>query len=300
VKRWLLRPGIDVRDVKANGLVGRLYEPADAHKHPAVLVLSGSDGGMDDMEAALLASHGYTTLALAYFGVPGLPRELVDVPLEYLKRAVDWLKSQDSVDATRLGVTGASKGAEAALLLAATFPDFKAVVARAPSHVVWEGIGSKQSASWSLGGRPLDFVPFRGLPAKPVDGNGPIRLVDAYRSSLKDKDRVAKAIIPVEKIRGGVLLISGRDDQLWPSAEMGAEVMARLKEQQFAFPYAHLCYDGAGHAIPTRCIPAAATVTGGRWAVGGNALANARAQADARPKVLRFLRDNLGLDPRSE
>jgi dienelactone hydrolase len=294
VARWILHPGAKVREVNVNGLIGRLYAPAKPGKNPGVLVLSGSDGGLDEMEAALLCSHGYTTFALAYFGAPSLPRELVEIPLEYFRRGIDWFKIQDSVDGNRLAVTGGSKGAEAALLVAATFPEFKAVVARAPSHVVWEGIGTKKSASWSLDGQPLNFVPFRQVPAKSAQGSIRTRLVDSYRSSLDDKASVAKALIPVEKIRGGVLLISGRDDQLWPSALMGDAVIARLKESHFPYPYLHLCYDGAGHSIPMMCIPAAVTVSGGRFAVGGNAVANAKAQEDARPKLLRFLRANLG------
>jgi dienelactone hydrolase len=294
VKRWISHPGVRVRDVKANGLVGRLYEPAVPGRHPGVIVLSGSEGGMDEMEAALLCSHGYTALALAYFGAPGLPRELIEIPLEYFRGGIDWLKAQGTVDGSRLGITGGSKGAEAALLVAATFPEFKAVVARAPSHVVWEGIGRKKSTSWSLHGRPLDFVPLRGFPRKSAQGSGPMRLVDLYRSGLDDRASVAKAVIPVETIRGGVLLISGQDDQLWPSPLMAEAVVARLREHHFAYPYLHLCYEGAGHSIPMMCIPAAATVTGGRWAVGGNAVGNAKAQQDARPKVLRFLRNNLG------
>jgi dienelactone hydrolase len=293
VKRWIMRPGVRVRDVKASGIIGRLYEPDRPGRHAAVLVLSGSDGGMDHMEAALLASHGYTALALAYFAAPGLPRELVEIPLEYFRNAIDWLKAQNSVDGTRLGITGASKGAEAALLVAATFPEFKAVVARAPSHVIWEGIGKKKSGSWSLGGRSLAFAPLREFPQKTLNGNGPRRLVDSYQSSLDDREAVAKAVIPVERIRGGVLLISGREDQMWPSAMMAEAVMTRLKQHHFAYPYFHLCYEGAGHNIPMMCIPATTTVTGGRWAVGGDARANAKAQQDARPKMLRFLTDAL-------
>jgi dienelactone hydrolase len=294
VKRWILEPGVRVRDIKFNGLVGRLFEPAEPGRHPGVVVLSGSEGGMDEMEAALLSSHGYTAFALAYFGTPGLPRELVEIPLEYFRGGIDWLKAQASVDGSRLGIIGGSKGAEAALVVAATFPEFKVVVARAPSHVVWEGIGKKKSSSWSLSGRPLDFVPFRGLPQKKMDGSGAVRLVDLYRSALDDKASVANAFIPVERICGGVLLISGQDDQLWPSALMGEAVIARLKEHHFGYPYLHLCYEGAGHSIPMMCIPALATITGGRFAVGGSAAPNARAQEDASPKMMRFLRDNLG------
>ena len=58
------------------GIYGNLYLPKrTAGRRPAVLVFSGSDGGLTtSMAAALLAAHGYPSLALAYFKVPGLPR----------------------------------------------------------------------------------------------------------------------------------------------------------------------------------------------------------------------------------
>jgi fermentation-respiration switch protein FrsA (DUF1100 family) len=158
-RRWLARPGVKMREVSASGLRGHLYEPPEPGRHPAIVVLGGSEGGQDDNEAALLSSHGYTTLALAYFGAEGLPDHLADVPLEYFRKAVDWLTAQASVDPSRLGVFGGSKGGELALLLAARFPEFKAIVARSPSHVVWEGIGRK-SSSWSYDNAPIPFVPF--------------------------------------------------------------------------------------------------------------------------------------------
>jgi acetyl esterase/lipase len=68
--------------------------------------------------AGLLAAHGYPTLSLAYFGEPGLPRELVNVPLEYFARAVRVLRRQPGVDPDHIAVMGDSRGGEAALLVA--------------------------------------------------------------------------------------------------------------------------------------------------------------------------------------
>ncbi|MEW6212266.1 MAG: acyl-CoA thioesterase/BAAT N-terminal domain-containing protein, partial [Acidobacteriota bacterium] len=133
---------VKAREVRDNGLIGRFYEPAGGGAHPAVLVLGGSEGGLQGSEpgAALLAAHGYAALALAYFGMEGLPKTLELIPLEYLKKGTDWLAAQPSVDRARLAVMGGSKGGELALLLAATFPELKAVVAYVPSGLVWQGI----------------------------------------------------------------------------------------------------------------------------------------------------------------
>lgn len=292
--RWLARPGVKISDVREQGLVGKLFEPAASGKHPAMLVLSGSEGGIPETEAALLASRGFTSLALAYFGVAPLPQQLINIPLDYLKQGIDWLKQRDSVDGARLGVIGGSKGGELALLLGATFPEIRAVVAKVPSHVVWAGIPRgpmAMSSSWKHRGEPLPFLPFsfNVNVFRKMGGPDPVALLDLYAPALKNEHAVAKAVIPVEKINGPILLISGTDDQMWPSTEMADKVAARLKQHSFAHAVEHLKYAGAGHGIVSVYMPMAATLSGGKFLMGGSAEANARAQADSRAKTLAFL-----------
>ena len=55
-----------------------------------------------------------------------------------------------------------------------------------------------------------------------------------------------RATIPVEKIQGPVLLVSGSDDQVWPSSALADIAMRRLEAHDFAFPFKHLRYEGAG------------------------------------------------------
>jgi hypothetical protein len=74
---------------------------------------------------------------------------------------------------------------------------------------------------------------------------------------------------------------------------MAEKVMERLKRHGFPYPFEHLCYNGAGHAIPSACIPTILSVRGGQLALGGTPEANAGAQRDSRPRVLRFLREHL-------
>src|SRR4029450_9175270 len=91
----------------------------------------------------------------------GLPTDLSQIPLEYFNQAIQWLQVHPAVDGDRLGVFGSSRGGEAALVIGASFPAIKAVVANVPSHVVWQGANadlSKKTASWTLGGVGLPFV----------------------------------------------------------------------------------------------------------------------------------------------
>jgi len=96
----------DVIKVSDDGLVAALYlPPTDAGVTvPALIVISGSDGGIAGaaMYGEPLAANGYAVLALAYFAMTGLPRDLVEIPLEYFKLAIDWLQSHPSIDPDRV------------------------------------------------------------------------------------------------------------------------------------------------------------------------------------------------------
>ena len=168
----LLGPGVAVREVREAGVVGVFAQgPADRPR-PAIILLGGSEGGLFTARsiAPLLASRGCAVLGLGYFrggesDLAPLPLSLEQVPLETLELGRRWLRAQPGVVANRLAIVGISKGAELALVAAASCPWVDAVAAFAPSHVVWEGIparrkGRASGSSWTLAGRPLPYVPW--------------------------------------------------------------------------------------------------------------------------------------------
>jgi hypothetical protein len=295
--------------VEREDLVGTLFYPTTPVPHPVVIVLGGFGGGVREGGAEALASEGFAALAFAYLGVDPLPRELVEIPLEYFAEAIDWLKAQPAVDAERIAVMGNSKGGELALLLGATYPeDVKAVVGYAPSAIVWQGTPSDRwtyrlypRSSWSLGGEPLRFVRF----ASPLPSDTPQMMEYFlgeptaighifYERAFKDRIDVAAASIAVEKINGLVLVISGTDDQMWPSTRFCEMVIERLEANDHPFPYEHLRYEGAGHMI---LMPGSEPGTHqmDRLKVGGSKEANEFANEDSWQKVLDFLKDALNV-----
>jgi hypothetical protein len=139
ITRRAIAENVRIVPVRERGLVATAFYPPGAGPHPAIIVLPGSQGGLPGPGGPPggLASRGYVVLGLAYFNAAGLPPLLQNVPLEYFASAVEWLKSQPSVDPTRVGLLGTSRGGELALLLGATYPSaFCAVVANVPSNVV--------------------------------------------------------------------------------------------------------------------------------------------------------------------
>ena len=291
------------RPVREAGIVATLFTPKAAGPHPAVIWLGGSDGGLAEGFAALLASHGFAALSLAYFGIDPLPPQLVEIPLESLKAGIDWLKTQPEVDGQRIGLMGVSKGAELALLLAATYgDDIRAVVAHKPSSVVWLGLPANPAdsfrgpkSSWTKDGRPLPFVSgaFTFELIKAAIGR-PAAMVSSYEKGLQNAEAVAAAAIPVERIRGPVLLVAGAADLLWPSAQMAGEVMKRLDANGFPYRHESLVYKDAGHGLGLPYTPTT-LINSGTLLLGGTPEATAAANADAWPKMIAFLEEALGL-----
>lgn len=282
--------------VRENGLVGSLFKPGSPGPHPGIIVLGGGSGGITSAsyDAKMLASHGYASLALAYFAYEDLPPWLKEIPLEYFGDAIQWMENQPEVRSNKIGVLGRSRGGELALLLGATFPKLKAVVAYVPSHVVWGG--GRNKSSWTINGKPLDFVPLKHIVK--LYEHPPIRLTPMFLRSLQNTSAVEKAVIPVERINGPVLLISGEDDQSWPSTLMSEMVMKRLSRFKHPFPYHHLSYRGAGHIIinpyyPTTILHGIHPITKVDYAYGGNPQDNAFACKDSWAKVLQFLKKSL-------
>ncbi|HXZ11005.1 MAG TPA: acyl-CoA thioester hydrolase/BAAT C-terminal domain-containing protein [Candidatus Sulfotelmatobacter sp.] len=310
LNRIYLAPEIQTRDLKVNGHAGKLFLPPGPGPHPAVVVLKGTGGGYDLDKAAALSRHGIATLALAYLGIPPLPNWLHRIPLEYFEAALEWLGAQPEIDAQRIGVLGVSRGAELALLLAAAYPQIRAVVAYAPSSVAWAAGGRDKSTgeiipSWTHNNRPIPFAPlplqsFMLRSAFPVVVfRRPVIFRNLFRSGLQNLEESARAAIAVEKIRGPLLLISGGDDHLWPAAEMSEAIVERLKRHRFAHALEHLHYPRAGHMLRYPHLPTTSRKSGhpqlrdACYSFGGTPEADAEAQADSWRRSIAFLRAHL-------
>lgn len=295
-------------ELSENGLVGTLYYRAADEPRAAIIVLGGADGEFQSERASLLAAHGYVALDLAYFGRKTLPRQLVKIPLEYIGGAVQWLKSNKVSDPGRIGVIGKSFGGQLALLAAACYSDIRAVVAEGASSLIWHSPVPSQifRPAWTTGGKGLPYVreglrETVSLLFQLCVGKKQIRLFSCTQSALRKVAAVKKAAIPVEKIDGSVLLISGKDDRLWPSSRMSDAMIERLRECRFPYEYLHFSYEDAGHDFGggmQRCsIPylPPSDLSEDVFVSGGTRQGNAVAAAQAWPVVLQFFERHLGM-----
>ena len=219
---------VEVRDVSDGGMVAAYATPdglsADASL-PAVLVFSGSEGGLDNARASAvwLAELGYPALGISYFKSPGQPPALADVPVETFLTGLAWLHDQPGVDTERVFTFGISRGGEMALWLAANRPD-EVYGAFAPtgSGIVYCGYPDAARPAWTLAGAGLPCAPYSRDPVPP------------------------EAQVTVEEIAAPVVLACGTADPQWAACELLAEM-----EPRFGDPgqVRTIVQKGAGHYL---------------------------------------------------
>ncbi len=236
-----------------SGFVGQLFLP-DRPKY-AVIVATGSDGGLTNASyiAERFADDGLAALALAYFRIPGLNNYLSMIPLEYMEKAVVWLKERTKI--SNIAAYGVSKGAEYVLSAAVHIPAINCVVAVVPNYYVAEGIGARKSrsgaSSWSLERKPLPYAPIPG---------GRFDLVKAFlrdrQFSMKrfyeqaeQKGIPEEALIPVENSNARILLLSSGRDSVWPSQSASNILIQRLRAACYQLPYYHATFPDASHVL---------------------------------------------------
>lgn len=301
----VMAPGVTREVIQRDGLSGVLYRPAGGGTAaPAVMLLNGSNGGVNEPRAALLASYGYAALTLAYFNYPGRPRHISNTPLEYFADALDWLRAEVAPKDGKVFVSGQSRGGELALLLGATYPDrVSGVMGWVPSAFVHGGQAASDPAigrdgpSWTMDGKPLVHMwqDNRFASWAPYDaGDPPRRNSKAMVTALADPAAMDRARIPVEKIAGPVLLISGGDDGAWPSDLYSLIVQSSLRAAGHPHEVTWVNHPVAGHSIlfpwvPTTRIAYPHPVSGVITTMGGTPKANAEANIEAWQATLAWL-----------
>lgn len=231
----------------------QLFAESD-RKQPLLVYFGGSEGGNSMVKHTIdrekYTSQGYAMLAIGYFGMEGIPKELDRISLDAIYNEIKLTQKNPAIDASCVAVMGGSKGAELALALASKYSDINAVVSFSGSHASFNSTSmaaDARTASFNYNDLPLPYI---RVPKKAI----PYMLIGDFRRAhelaLEDTDAVEAAIIAVEKIEGPILLISGEKDHVWPSAEMSTEVINRLEVKGYGYPYKHIIVPNGSHFQP--------------------------------------------------
>ena len=144
--------------------------------------------------------------------------------------------------------------------------------------------------SWSFHGKELPYTSF-GLEKFPLGrvlrkslAMRELTMYDLYLPVVQNPN--PDAVIRVEKITGPVLLISSKMDTMWTSELAAKQVMSRLREHNFSYPYQHLSYDYGSHLFVPVELSLAKFFVGDR---GKYKELSRKARMDSLEKTLEFV-----------
>lgn len=294
----LLFDGIRPQKIDQDGIKGNFYLSQNTKNSAAILLIGGGPWG--DYWGSEFAKKGFVGLSLPYTRLDGLPQLPEEIPLEYFQKALIWLSEQPKVNSDKIMVMGASRNAELALLIASYFPELvSGAIAYSPSSVSWSNTvlpfnSDELKASWTFKGENVPYIPMDKI--KPGNSST-INTLDYWSGGLNQKEYVEKATIKVEKINGPILLLSGKSDEVWPSAQMAIMIEDRLKAFNLGHKVQNIQYDNAGHLISgnpdsqTEVRTGKMTIQGKQYnfRYGGTNQGDFKAKQDAKNRVLELI-----------
>ncbi|KAI4874654.1 hypothetical protein NFI96_031146 [Prochilodus magdalenae] len=286
IERWYMAPGVQRVNIREKGVRGTLFIPAGPGQFPGLLDMWGGGGGLVEYRAALLASHGFVSLALEY-----MPREdpsIFAVDVSYFETAYQIIQDHPKVQRDRLALFGLSFGSAVALSMAAYSKIIKprCCVCISGSHIPSVQKSLKEA---------LENI-YRMMNKVRIEDNQVI-----WRDIILPIPADPDMKVDVGLIKCPLLLVNGGDDQNWATAE-SAEDMERMMEKAGTQHLLKvLIYPGAGHLIEPPYTPhhraSNIIVREGEDKVfmlwGGQTKPHADAQEDSWDKILAFLQQHL-------
>ena len=295
------------REVYGQGFHATIYTPRESNG-AAVLVVPGTTGrAASAPTAALLASHGYHTMVVAYAIEEGLPPVVEEIPVEVLVTALDVLLGDSHTEAKNASMIGYSVGTEG-VLAALAYTDLRigSAIVVSPSSCIWQATGTggrpPKSGSWTLAGKPLTWLKMKSerllsqlalhatigrvLPRKsPLSA---LDLIKSYGPAIADDAAYEAAAIAVEDISCPLLMLASKDDHMWPSVEMVNRMTQRREKAGRASADVYKTFEGAGHFLRPPVMPTTIPWTSD-WIIGGQPKETAQAYVQAWADIEDFL-----------
>ena len=67
----------------------------------------------------------------------------------------------------------------------------------------------------------------------------------------REKDITSKSMIAIENIKAPVLMLSSKNDTVWPSYESSVYMEKKFTEINYLYPHKHVAYESMSHALLT-------------------------------------------------
>ncbi|XP_053175579.1 peroxisomal succinyl-coenzyme A thioesterase-like [Scomber japonicus] len=289
VERWYMAPGVQRVPITEGGLTATLFLPSGPGPFPGLLDLWGGGGKLVEYRSALLASHGFASLALDYL-TPKITMETGKmVDNTYFETAYRVLQQHPQVLGSRIGMMGLSFGTSITLKMAAysEVVKLRCAVCVSGSHVQ------------PVDGSVAEILSYFHKNAEKTRFNEENQVI--WRDLLLPIPTDPALKVDMGRIQVPVMLVVGEDDHNWPANESAQDMKEMMERAGNSHLLTILSYPNAGHLIEPPYTPHfRATVfktVNQRQKVmalwGGDTLPHSRAQEDSWRKTLAFLRENL-------
>ena len=234
-----------------NGKVDARLFIGESENQPLIVAFGGSQGRNTWTEhywaekRTELLNRGYAVLSIGYFMTENTPETLDRISLNAIRDTIISISDHPKIDKNKIALLGSSRGAELVLNLASRYKDFDAVVALVPSHVNFPSLTpAANTSAWTVDGNELSYV---GISYSAIAAALRGESLKAIEKTLENLDDSAASIIPVEDISGPILLLSAKNDALWPSKYMSDKIVSRLIKNDFQYHFEHFSFDGGHH-----------------------------------------------------
>ncbi|XP_044048876.1 peroxisomal succinyl-coenzyme A thioesterase-like isoform X2 [Siniperca chuatsi] len=289
VERWYMAPGVRRIPITEGGLTATLFLPSGPGPFPGLLDLWGGRGMLMEYRAALLAFHGFASLALDYLN-PKITQETGKmVGKDYFETAYRVLEQHPQVLGSRIAMLGLSLGASITLKMAvcSLVVKLRCAVCISGTHV--------QPADGSV----ADMIAYYKKHSASVRFNEENEAI--CRDILLPIPTDPAFKVDMGRLQCPLLLVIGEDDQNWPVYKSAMDIKEMMEQAGNSHLLTILSYPNTGHLIEppymphTRSSVFKSSSTMERTIVlwGGEMGPHSRAQQDAWRKILAFLGKNL-------
>uniref|UniRef100_A0A673B7T3 Acyl-CoA thioesterase 19 n=1 Tax=Sphaeramia orbicularis TaxID=375764 RepID=A0A673B7T3_9TELE len=271
-ERWYMAPGVRRIPVTESDLTATLFLPPGPGPFPGVLDLWGGAGQLVEYRSALLASHGFASLALDYLTPKITLKTGKMVKDDYFETAYKFLQQHPKVSGCRIAMMGLSYSTSITLKMA----------------IYSEVMKVRRICFRNTDYKFYLLVPFFFFNTTEKQA--------IYRDLLLPIPTDPGMKLDVGRLQCPLLLIVGEDDQNWAAPEFAQDIKEMMEQAGNSHLLTLLSYPNTGHLIEPPYLPHARasrfkSVVVVLW--GGDTVAHSRAQEDAWRKTLAFLRENL-------
>lgn len=244
--------------IRKNGFAA-IYQEGCKHKDTVIIRVGGSGASRERVIASgkFLVDAGYSVLFLGYYLWKDQQDIISEIPIDYVEKAIVWLKEKTGNPNLKIGMTGISQGASYTLACASNLSEIRSIALASPFDYVMEGNTNSFKptghSSYTFHEKELPYTKWKIL-----ETSTPMLLLQIIRDKNYGISRMLRygydkngvwepSRIPYEEMKADVLLLASKDDDCWPADLAVERIVKRLKESHYPYVVENHIYEKGCH-----------------------------------------------------